>query len=166
MITIYNENKTLKSLAILTLPIYIIGVLYFTLLWRTGSFNGEYNLHLNLIPFFWFIEPVFLGKDFYLSQIVLNIIMFVPLGVILPLIFRSCNEKRVLWIAFMVTLSIEFLQPIFGRCTDIDDVMLNVLGAFIGYISLCVMTEKLNSMKDKVASAYYLLMTKYFLSAV
>ena len=127
------ENKKVRIAAGLALPVYAIGVLYFTMLWRTGGFTGSYEMHLNLVPLFWIWEPLVIGKDFYLQQVILNIFLFVPLGLMLPIIWRSCKMKNVLTVASVVTLGIELIQPFFGRCTDIDDVLLNIAGAMIGY---------------------------------
>ncbi|NLU25022.1 MAG: VanZ family protein [Clostridiales bacterium] len=129
----HQNNKTRRILAGLALPVYLLGVAYFTLLWKTGGFTGSYDLHLNLIPFFWIIEPIMTGKDFYLEQVILNVLLFVPLGVLLPMLIPACDKMMIFRTALGMTLAIEWIQPFFGRFTDIDDVLLNVTGALVGY---------------------------------
>ena len=70
----YINKNSLKNIVVI---VYLLGVFYFTLFWRSEGFQLEYQINLNIIPFYWLIEPLFMGKDFYLSQVYLNIILFV-----------------------------------------------------------------------------------------
>lgn len=68
-------------------------------------------------------------------NIILNILMFVPLGILLPLIFKNCRKY---WVTYLVglffTLIIEVIQLISGRgIFEIDDIFNNTLGCIIGY---------------------------------
>ncbi len=64
-----------------------------------------------------------------------NVIMFVPLGFLLPLTFRRLTTlwKALLTTVFLIT-AVELLQlfTLVGSC-DIDDLILNLFGAAIGY---------------------------------
>lgn len=70
-----------------------------------------------------------------------NILMLMPLGFLTPLLWKSCKRlKKVLLIGFIVSFSIESLQPaesllgiVMARTVDIDDVICNVLGTVFGY---------------------------------
>ncbi|MGB4985536.1 MAG: VanZ family protein [Erysipelotrichaceae bacterium] len=126
-------SANIKNVSKVLLSIYILGVIYFTLFWKGSSFSEEYNLQLNLIPLYWLLEPILVGKDFYLDQVILNIIMFVPLGALLPIIIKKCSVNKILLIGMASSLSIELVQPFFNRCSDIDDLILNILGALIGF---------------------------------
>lgn len=65
----------------------------------------------------------------------LNVIMFMPLGFLLPLIWSSYrNGVRVVVTGLLFSLSIEFFQLFNYRTTDIDDLLMNTLGAFFGYL--------------------------------
>lgn len=64
-----------------------------------------------------------------------NIVLFVPLGWLLPIIsFRMRSLKLALGVAAGCSLSIELCQLLFvaGRSPSVDDVILNTLGALIG----------------------------------
>ncbi len=76
---------------------------------------------------------------FCLRTILGNVAIFLPLGVLLPLVFESKSSvARVALVAAAGSVSIEFFQW-FGRWvgsarwSDIDDVIFNVVGAVIGY---------------------------------
>ena len=64
-----------------------------------------------------------------------NILMFVPLGIFLPLLFpKQRHWGHFLLTVFMLILCVELLQlaTMLGSC-DIDDLILNVIGASLGF---------------------------------
>lgn len=67
--------------------------------------------------------------------IILNIIMFVPMGVLLPCVFKKAESFGVTALLFLaLTLTIEIIQiSLPGRAFDIDDVLFNAIGAVLGY---------------------------------
>jgi glycopeptide antibiotics resistance protein len=71
------------------------------------------------------------------GQLLGNIALFVPFGWLLPMLWR---KLRSLWgvvaVAAPTSLAIELSQLLFisGRQSSIDDVILNVTGAFIGAV--------------------------------
>ena len=81
---------------------------------------------INLIPFQTFgqIRYVWLG----------NIVMFLPFGLFPALLFRGFGWRRALVAGFCVTAFIECWQLCVGRAFDIDDLLLNTLGAFCGWL--------------------------------
>lgn len=80
---------------------------------------------LNLIPF---------AFDTYPMQYVLNVIMFLPLGMLLPALWPSSNKLHyTLLYGFGLSLLIEISQLFNRRVSDVNDLIMNVLGAVIGY---------------------------------
>jgi glycopeptide antibiotics resistance protein len=75
-----------------------------------------------------------------IRNIVGNIILFVPLGFFLQFFCRSITWKFVLLATFIISVVIEITQGIFRvGIFDIDDILLNVFGAIIGYgIYVCL----------------------------
>ena len=64
-----------------------------------------------------------------------NVAMFVPLGIVWPTVFPGLDShgKRIA-AGFGCSLAIEILQlPFFGRYSDVDDLILNTLGYLTGY---------------------------------
>jgi glycopeptide antibiotics resistance protein len=66
-----------------------------------------------------------------------NVLLFVPLGFLLPLVWPRLRFLKALQIAIAVSLSIELLQWLSSslgsyRAVDINDVILNVFGACLG----------------------------------
>jgi len=68
-----------------------------------------------------------------------NIVLFVPIGLLLPLVFQK-KSKVILWLG-LLTYGImpEILQVIFrSGIFDIDDIILNSLGVIAGYFLFTV----------------------------
>ena len=63
-----------------------------------------------------------------------NIIMFMPLGFLLPYIWKNYRSlAKTALTGFFLSLSIEFAQLATNRVSDIDDLLTNTLGAVSGY---------------------------------
>ena len=64
-----------------------------------------------------------------------NAAMFVPTGIVLPIVYRRLNNFwKVVGAGALISLCIELLQlPFPTRASDIDDIILNTLGVVIGY---------------------------------
>ncbi len=71
-----------------------------------------------------------------------NILLFVPMGFLPPLLWRQFASWRGLALGVGVSLGIELLQPIIGRSCDIDDLLANAASAAIG-LGLCLLLGRL-----------------------
>jgi glycopeptide antibiotics resistance protein len=69
-------------------------------------------------------------------QIVGNLMMLLPLGIYIPLLYPKLSGFfTVLFIGFLVSLTIETLQLVTSfRSADVDDILLNTVGCGAGYI--------------------------------
>ena len=92
-----------------------------------------------------------------LYNVVGNILLFVPFGFLIPLLFdRYNNILKVTFYGLIASLAIEVIQYFTAmNITDIDDVIFNTFGAVVGIIcykifSLIVKTVKLNLIIDKI----------------
>lgn len=112
---------------------YLIGILTMTGIGKLKSFSPK----IVIIPFLDMISgPV---------DTILNIILFLPLGLFLPLLFKKYSHiSKVALTGFLFSLSIEIVQ-MFGRgATDINDLITNTLGVSLGYF-IYKMLSKLTS---------------------
>ena len=107
---------------------------------------------INFVPFktiFYYLSGN-VNSHIAIKNLLGNILAFTPMGFLLPTLFDGCEKlKNILHVAFLVSLSIEITQLIFslGSC-DIDDIILNVLGAvigFAGYKALKFITKKIEN---------------------
>uniref|UniRef100_UPI004056158C VanZ family protein n=1 Tax=Acetatifactor sp. TaxID=1872090 RepID=UPI004056158C len=124
-----------KILMYLLLAGYFLIVLSATILRKQGGFRREYNLHL----FRAWLEAWnnFSVKNW--ANVLLNVALFTPLGVLLPLLWKKCRKWYVtIPIGFAASLTIELIQLAISRgICDVDDLFANMLGAAIGFF--CVM---------------------------
>lgn len=101
---------------------YLIGILTMTGIGKLKAFSPR----ITLIPFLDMLHgPI---------DTILNILLFLPLGVFLPLLFQRYKRIREIAVTgFLLSLSIELVQ-MFGRgATDVNDLITNTVGASLGY---------------------------------
>ena len=125
--------------------VYSVFMLYL-LFNRAGGIEGmdywkQIRANLNLEPFHTirlFLKV--LDQQAYSAAAVINlggnVIMFIPLGFFLPRVFPSLNRFwRTLLATALIITAVELAQlfTLLGSC-DIDDLILNVMGATLGYI--------------------------------
>lgn len=71
----------------------------------------------------------------FIVNVLGNIFMFSPLGFCLPLLwYRWQNILKTVLAGALFSLSVECIQLFIGRSVDIDDLLLNTLGALVGYL--------------------------------
>lgn len=89
----------------------------------------------NYLPFRSYIDYFGGNADYLLPQILLNILVFIPLGALLSLSFRKTKWWKLLLLGCCISIIIEFLQLLFqkGFC-EIDDVLHNAVGCLIGIL--------------------------------
>ncbi|WP_257350856.1 VanZ family protein [Pseudalkalibacillus decolorationis] len=124
---------------------YITVLIYSTLL----TFNYYvYGKSFNLV-LFESIELMWNSGNYWLmfKNIIGNILLFMPLGFLLPLIFRRLSRfKYMFWITFGTSTVIEYSQFMYAnRIFDIDDIFLNGVGGLIGllFFKICAFMYRL-----------------------
>lgn len=123
------------ALAAAALLVFLAGLSYLTM---TPVPGAEDMTHPNLDPG----STLELYTDggsvqAFVIQLGGNLALFMPLGVLLPVIFRSLRGPlRILLAAGLFSLIVETVQGtmVVGRAFDIDDAMLNTAGAVIAYL--------------------------------
>ena len=85
-----------------------------------------------LVPFHSIPGGLFTDSD--------NVLLFMPLGLLLPKIWE---RHRAIWrtaeTAFLLSAAIELSQLLNRRITDVDDLIMNVLGAVLGCMLFAVL---------------------------
>ena len=95
--------------------------------------STAFPFRVNLIPFVRLSD--YSSKRDLLLNVIGNTAMFIPSGIVLPIIYQKLNHFwKVVAAGAMISLCIEILQlPFHVRASDVDDLILNVLGVVIGY---------------------------------
>lgn len=96
---------------------------------------------INLIPVVYLLDYLIAGEA--VLNVVGNTAMFIPIGIIWPMVFKELDSHgKVIAAGVGFSLCIEVLQlPFFDRVTDIDDLILNSVGFLIGY-SMYLLVKK------------------------
>lgn len=126
-----NKNRTVRNILVRRAASaglfggYLVCFLYITLFMRFVGYRRE----VDLIPFHFIVN--------YQIELVLfveNIVLFIPMGLYMRSVMKKSKETICFGVA--ISVAIELLQFIFccGK-TEIDDVIANTLGAWIGIIS-------------------------------
>ncbi|MDO4805544.1 MAG: VanZ family protein [Lachnospiraceae bacterium] len=81
---------------------------------------------------------------------ILNIVMFMPFGFMLPLIWDYYRDmKRTLMAAFAFSFLIETAQVFNHRLSDVADLLMNTLGACVGYMLWTLFSRKFQKIGKK-----------------
>ena len=109
----------------------------------TIGFTEAQSDMISFIPFYFLFDRY----DGWLLNIIGNIAMFIPVGIVWPICFRKLdNIKKTVFAGVGLVLLIELTQLICPeRHTDIDDLILNTSGVAIG---ACIIFAIRNSRKD------------------
>ncbi|TCT13974.1 glycopeptide antibiotics resistance protein [Natranaerovirga pectinivora] len=133
---------------------FLVNILFIYFLWVA---------YLTLSPFY-FTIPILGGRNFYfdtklfynlrhmargylrlqLLYSVGNIAMFIPFGILIPLIYKKARRFYIIvFLSFMFSLTIELTQVLFTvfRSGTVDDLFFNTLGGVIGYIGYIIIKK-------------------------
>ncbi|MGL4910964.1 MAG: VanZ family protein [Romboutsia sp.] len=163
-----NKNrKIFKNIMYGIFLIYIVFLLKIVL-FKYCSIADVLNLKsdsgfrsLNVIPFQTIKDFINLGSENFLwafSNILGNIAIFMPLGYLLPLLFKKLNNiYKVLSISLCLSVTFEILQyTLYLGSADIDDIILNTLGGVIGY-GVYILIKKFINKEVKIQQVSILL---------
>lgn len=105
---------------------------------------------INLVP----LSSYFcIAENSYLKEVsvinLLNICMFLPVGIFLKYGYRNFICKKILLIGFILSATIELLQILLckGLC-EIDDIIHNVAGCMLGYGIASLLVKRINVVKN------------------
>ena len=128
---IKNNNEKLvfyKEFSNLLFIIYIL--LLYELLTRAelNTVRGY-----NLVPFSEMFRYEIGSTSFYLN-VVGNIVIFIPFGYLISTYIKPKRILSILIVSVISSATVEFVQLCIGRSFDVDDIILNSLGAIIGFL--------------------------------
>lgn len=129
-----------RLVAGLALAVWLSGGLLFALL-PAHPAVGQVIEH-NFVPFqtiaIWVANP---DSGFWIRQMAGNLLLLLPVGLLGPIAIPWMDRWwRILPVALLLSLGIEIAQLwIPARAADVDDLLLNVVGAALGYAILSVL---------------------------
>ena len=86
----------------------------------------------------------------FIYNVIGNIVLFIPFGFFIYIKFEK-NKTKALLAVFIMTLGVEFIQGFIPyRFCDIDDIILNTFGGYIGIILYNILFSKFNNKLKKI----------------
>lgn len=126
---VLDTKRAFRLFSKLLLVEYAILLFSSTVLFRDVREDCSYNLKL-----FWSYSEFLNGNLYLIAENLLNIIAFIPVGLLLGLSFVNIKWWKVLLLAIGISLSIEVAQLLLSKgFAELDDVMHNSIGALLGY---------------------------------
>ena len=93
------------------------------------------EVNLNLVPVIGMINDW--------KNSILNVLLFIPMGAMLPVLWDKYRHlKNTLLFGCAVSLTIEFSQMLTFRTTDVNDLITNTLGSFLGFLCMQFLVGK------------------------
>ena len=127
---ISRVNNVANRITIILFISYLVAICWILLFKLGVRFSYMGNRRVNLIPF---SEPLILNGKIDVGEIILNVVIFVPLGVYTGILFERWIFGRKLFFLFLISLIVEGLQFILAvGAFDITDIITNTLGGIIG----------------------------------
>lgn len=132
------------------LAAYLYFVMYYTVIVRSAYEVPHYNLEL-----FWSYRKALEGSRFLLVEILLNCVLLLPEGVLIPvLLYRLKRPIRFLItfvLGLLTTSAIELSQLYFKRgLFEFDDIFNNMIGVLVGYFIYFVIRSVWNGFRKLV----------------
>lgn len=124
-----KRRSHMGKMVYLLFALYLAAVFSVTGIPRFGS-AMVIDLSVNLVP----LVDILNSPPDYIRNSVLNILLFVPAGIFLPLLWKEFQTwKKTAAFGFGMSLGIEILQIFTFRLTDVDDLIMNTLGCAAGF---------------------------------
>lgn len=124
----------------------------FLLLCSTLYFRPVNEVRTHHFKPFWSYEQCFKDGSFHLvPEIGLNILVFMPIGLLLGMSIKHFTWWKVLLTGASISVSIEVMQLIFRKgLSEFDGVFNNTLGCMAGYGLCCLMEMTSRMIKTKI----------------
>ena len=124
-----NNEKFIFYKEFLNLVFIIYAMLLFQLLTDTelNTTSG-----INIIPFTEIMRYK-VGSAAFNLNVIGNILIFLPFGYFVSSYVKANKVSHILFISIITSFTVEVVQHYIGRSSDIDDILLNVVGSILGF---------------------------------
>ena len=123
--------------------IYLIAICWIILFKLGVRFSYMEKRSVNLIPF---SEPLILNGKADVSELISNVVIFIPLGIYAGILFERWNSGRKLFFFFLTSFIVEGLQFTFAvGAFDSTDIITNTLGGIIGLLIFGAISKAFNN---------------------
>lgn len=136
-------NTTANRFTTVLFVIYLVAICWILLFKLGVRFSYMETRSVNLIPF---SEPLISNGKVDMGEIIMNIVIFVPLGIYAGVLFERWSFRKKLFFFFLISLIVEGLQFILAiGAFDITDIMTNTFGGIIGFMIFKAIKKAFNN---------------------
>ena len=147
-ISLKRINHKRRTIGLLLLILYVILLFCITVFIRPIQDARLFNL----VPF-WSYQAFIEGQNAVMAEKIVNVALFVPIGMLIPIAFSEIKWYSVLLISVLLSLLIEVTQFLFYRgYSEVDDIIHNSLGALIGCGIYCIIVGIIKSVRNAYQS--------------
>lgn len=134
-IRLFDIFKNRKEFCFYKEVMGLIFMIYVLCLFQVVTFEDPISVTTsnNFVPF-QEIMRYKIGSRLFLKNVIGNLVMFVPYGIFVSYYVKADNKWNTLFLVTFASLTIEATQMAIGRVFDVDDIILNVAGGFVGYL--------------------------------
>ena len=148
-ITYVIKNK--KKFILYEELLSLIFVIYILMFFQIVTSQDVISYGNNFIPFKE-LTRYKLGSSLFFRNIIGNILLFMPYGFFSSYYLRLEKKRSAFLLVLIVSLSIECVQLVIGRCFDVDDILLNLIGGMIGYFIYKILEMLTDKMSKRTIS--------------
>lgn len=108
-------------------------IIYILCLFHAVTFQDVSWSTANYIPF----KEIFrydIGSSLFYKNILGNMLLFLPYGFFIGMYVKIDKPLLVVALSAVASLAIEVTQLVIGRVFDVDDIILNIIGAVVGLL--------------------------------
>lgn len=130
--------------------VFLISIVFFPVFLKSDGYPVDYNF----IPFATLKNYFMLKKTYGTVAVLGNIAILIPWGMLFGAVFKK-RKALTFWVSTVAfCISIELIQHLMNviigyrmRCVDIDDFILNMAGAAIGFALYCLVVKIIGNLR-------------------
>ena len=147
---IKNKQKFLigNEMMMLTFIVYILCLFQIV---TSQDVSGVHGVNVTL---FKELTRYQVGSRLFYRNIIGNILMFVPFGFFTSFYLKLDKKRIIFYITLVVSIVIELIQLKIGRAFDVDDIILNLVGSFLGYFLYRLMDKIFGDLSDTIKGTF------------
>lgn len=137
-------KRNLKLNLMLALCQFTWILIVLTILFITGILGGHFDF--SLLTNGCVLYSLKLFEEGVTTATLLNLVLFIPYGFLSTIMFKKVRERWIyaVLVGLIFTVTIECLQIFIGRFVQLEDILMNILGTYIGYL-LCMQVLRLKT---------------------
>ena len=152
-----KDNRQ-NNLTRILFAVYFIILVWILLFKMSFSIDELYkNRSINIIPF---MGSVIVNGRIYISEIINNIVVFIPVGIYVCMLKKDWPILKKISVGFFISLGIEVLQFVLSiGATDITDLIGNTFGGIVGILVFYLFSKVFKNKTNNIINILALIAT-------